>query len=513
MSIRLRIQFLFAAALILVAAAGAWTTHSLRRTAAALAESNLRHERSTRAQRVETQLLWSTHALREYLAGDDSGTTLERALRINRKVEAELETLTRSAASASDREATTTLREAFGGYLRTIERAGFLNEKDQRERARRLVGWYLDRELLPSVQTQVERFVESHRTQAEEAEARMSDAVRSVIVLSVGSGLLWIVLGVGLYFALRTWLVRPVERLSRAARRVASGELDAMDSIRESGELETLARELSTMGERLARAQEKLLEQERLAAMGELTFSVAHNVRNPLASVRALAQTSLRNPDEIDLKRENDQTIIDTVDRLDRWLKDLLQSLRPIRLSRTVENIGAVVAEVSESLSSYAQQRGVSIALRQPVSPIEAEVDRRHLEQALIAVLANGIEASPRGGELRVRVALDDATAQVSIIVEDDGPGIPADQHTKIFTPYYTTKKSGTGLGLSLARRIALGHGGRLDLRDDSTRGARFEFRLPLAHETDPKSASAASSTRRSQPTPPAAVRGGSSNE
>lgn len=486
MTIRFRINALFAVAALLILLSGGWSIYSLRLTSEAFEESHRQQERLIVAQRVAAKIVLSTQTLREYLASG-SGEALGRALESNERVEQRLAELASTAVAPSERDAVSALTNTLQGYQRTIQRASFLNEKGQKQRAIRLVGPYLDRSLLPDVQAQVDQFIAAQRERAITAEDRLARATRYVTMLAGGSVLLMAGLGTALYLLLRRWLIEPVERLTNAARELGSGDLRAMRDINEHGELETLGHELASMADRLARTQSRLLDQERLAAMGELTFSVAHNVRNPLASVRALAQTSLRNPEDPDLKSENDRTILRTVDRLDRWLKDLLQSLRPIRVVRKEEDLGALVSNVVESLSTYAEQREIDLTFDPESSDLRASVDRRHLEQALLAVIANAIEASPASSRVQVSAKLNRSLRQVIVSILDEGPGISAEHEAKLFTPYFTTKKGGTGLGLSLARRVALSHEGRLDYVKRENSGAQFEFVVPIA-PTDPSS-------------------------
>ena len=234
----------------------------------------------------------------------------------------------------------------------------------------------------------------------------------------------------------------------------------------------------------LARAQQRLVEGERLAALGELSAIVAHEVRNPLGvifnslgSLRRLVRPSGDAKMLFDIVEEE-------ADRLNRIVGDLLDfarpstpELRPEPLGRVVEDaVGAVVLPPATPVEIV---RELDPAL--PPVPIDARLVR----QALVNVAANAVQAMPRGGRLTLR-ALREGDAAV-IEIEDTGTGIPEEVRARIFEPFFTTKASGTGLGLAVVRRIVEGHGGDVRVRSVPGEGTTFSLRFPLRPvENDP---------------------------
>ncbi|MEE8142451.1 MAG: ATP-binding protein, partial [Planctomycetota bacterium] len=226
--------------------------------------------------------------------------------------------------------------------------------------------------------------------------------------------------------------------------------------------------------------QQKLVEKERLAAAGEMTTAVAHNLRNPLASVRALAQTTQRDPEVDESVRTSMATIMSTVDRADRWLKELLMVLRPVKVSRSLADLNEILRELADVSTIYADRRQVSIELELAEDLPEVPVDRSKLNQALISLVTNAVDASPPGKTVTLRSERPDDPGRVDIVVEDQGPGMEPEVLRRIFTPFFSTKKSGTGVGLSLTQRIIFGHQGGISADSSPGNGCRMRVSLPV---------------------------------
>ncbi|MCA1825700.1 MAG: ATP-binding protein [Myxococcales bacterium] len=231
----------------------------------------------------------------------------------------------------------------------------------------------------------------------------------------------------------------------------------------------------------LAQAQKELIDRERLAALGELSASIAHEVRNPLGvifnSVGSLKRI---------LKPEGDAALLldiigEEADRLNGMVGALLDYSRPVQPALQPLPLRPLL---DEALGAARQQVGaaaeqVKVQLRVAPEVATVRADGRLLRQALINLFLNAYQAMPRGGVLEVRAAL--AEGSVEIAIRDSGPGIPADARAKVFQAFFTTKATGTGLGLAVVRRIVEGHGGSIGLAQDVKNGAEFSLRLPIA--------------------------------
>lgn len=245
-----------------------------------------------------------------------------------------------------------------------------------------------------------------------------------------------------------------------------------------------LAQDLRNSYAELARTQLALIERERLAAIGELAASVAHEVRNPLAVIFNCIG-SLR---KSDAKAENAQPLLvilaEEANRLNQIVSELLDFARPgevLLLDESLEEIvTAAVAAVESAQGATSVQIDLEIA-----RPLRRQMlDARLLRRAVINLVTNAVQAVSSGGRVVVRV-LDDVTPQrsgVCIEVSDDGPGISASNLARIFEPFFTTKAFGTGLGLAIVKHVAEAHNGDLTVRSEGERGTTFVFRLPSAH-------------------------------
>lgn len=245
------------------------------------------------------------------------------------------------------------------------------------------------------------------------------------------------------------------------------------------------ARSLEDHTRQLTFTQAELVKRERLAALGELSAVVAHEVRNPV-SIMFNAFSVLKREGRSERETETLLGIVEEeAERLKRLVDDLLAFAHPhdLRLSRT--SIGPLIASAAEAARSAAKEPGLDIVLHVPTELPPITCDEQLVRAALINLITNAMQASRRVEPVNVRVALEPGEPGVFLItVSDDGAGVPPALAPRLFTPFFTTRPTGTGLGLAVVRRVAEAHGGEAKLGPSSERGATFWLRLPA--EIDP---------------------------
>jgi signal transduction histidine kinase len=280
-------------------------------------------------------------------------------------------------------------------------------------------------------------------------------------------------------------LARPIHDLRRAMAIVGGGDLDHPIHPTGADEVSDLGRAFAQMTASLRqsradteRLNAQLAQQVKLASIGEMSAAVAHGLRNPLASLRAAAQLALRHP-ESPAAREQLRAIIEEVDRLDRRISHLLSFSRPAPFHPSLERLPQLVESILPTFTALARERGVTVTTALDPSLPEIRVDPMQLEQAIVEVVSNALDAMPGGGTLTIAAAAEDGGAVLSIA--DTGAGIPPQVLASVGEPFFTTRPEGTGLGLATARRYVEQNGGRLELTSEPGRGTVVRFHLPPA--------------------------------
>jgi len=330
----------------------------------------------------------------------------------------------------------------------------------------------------------------------EKTELRILDDARTAVGHSawIARRLSWLLAAVTLgamlgcslaVILLRRWVQRPVGELRRAAARIAAGDFSHRVVALTNDELGQLMSEVNHMAGMVDQFQREAVERERLAAIGQMVRRIVHNVRNPLAGIRGLAEiTRLDTPDGSE-HRENMSLIVSTVDTFERWLSLLLETTRPMDLNYVKVSLVPWASEILRAHEPGARSKGVGLVLNSETAPVVAEFDPRHLEHALAAVVANAVDASPPNSSVSVRISARDEEDLIEFSVQDQGSGVPPDLRERIFEPHFTTKARGTGIGLAIARQILVSHGGSITLDPPQTpgtaaSGACFRLRVPL---------------------------------
>jgi two-component system, sporulation sensor kinase E len=231
------------------------------------------------------------------------------------------------------------------------------------------------------------------------------------------------------------------------------------------------------------KSTEETIQSERLNALTLLAAGVAHEIGNPLNSLHIhlqLLERRLRKVPESQRKELSKSLEVakEEIGRLDTIIRQFLGAIRPAHLERQWENVNHLVQESIRFLGPEIADRNILVETELRADLPLLEVDRAQLKQAFYNVIKNAFQAMKSGGILRVRTDVDDRF--VSISFADTGGGIPEAEMSKIFEPYFTTKASGSGLGLLIVRRIVREHGGEIELLNDAGKGLALTMKLPL---------------------------------
>ena len=283
-------------------------------------------------------------------------------------------------------------------------------------------------------------------------------------------------------------LTRPIRDLTGAMAVVGSGQLDHPVTPTSRDEIGELAAAFARMTDslrrnvqQLERTQAQLVQSEKLASIGEMSAAVAHGLRNPLASLRAAAQLVRRHPDS-PAAGEHLEAIIGEVDRLDRRISHLLSFSRPAPFHPIPEKIDRLVEGLLPAFAEPLREHGVDLRLELARDLPEVRVDPMQLEQALLELVSNALDAMPTGGRLRLTTHAGDAGVpprEVVVEVADTGGGIPEHVLPAVCEPFFTTREEGTGLGLAIAKRFVEQNGGRLEIQSTPGAGTTVRVRLP----------------------------------
>lgn len=283
----------------------------------------------------------------------------------------------------------------------------------------------------------------------------------------------------------------PVEKSLEILLYVTVGAVTGLLAHRERRERErqeATAKRLAGALDEVREMERQLLRSERLQALGELTAGLAHEIRNPLASMKGatdiiadeIPASSPRWP-MLDIVRRE-------IERLNTLLERFLSFARPTAQATTPVSLAQVVEKVVALIEPRAAKAGTRIICRFDPSTPTVPADAAGIEQIVFNLIINAVQAMPGGGavDVAVELGLKGRRAYAIIRVDDNGPGVPHEIREQVFNPFFTTKSDGSGLGLSIAARIADAHGGFLELDDSPRGGASFRVYLPVDAAPDP---------------------------
>jgi nitrogen fixation/metabolism regulation signal transduction histidine kinase len=305
------------------------------------------------------------------------------------------------------------------------------------------------------------------------------------LVKRIFAALLVFALGIGIAIFLSMRYTEPIHSVVDAARRVAAGDFDQNLPVDRKDEIGELTGSFNFMLQRLRenkRLEERLREAEHLSAVGQLSRSIAHEIRNPLNFI-SLSIDHIREkyPPSARADAENFDALLSSVKqeihRLNRLVSDFLDYGKPLKLDIQRTQVDRMLDDVVEIIRAKAAGDGVEIRTQYEFSP-DLMVDPELMKTCIMNVLTNAFQAMPEGGILTIRTGRDDGKFFLS--VADTGVGVAQENLSKVFEPFYTTKDNGLGLGLATTKRIVEEHGGKIEIRSEGGTGSNVIISLPL---------------------------------
>ena len=296
-------------------------------------------------------------------------------------------------------------------------------------------------------------------------------------------GALAVVVLVGSLVARRT--ARDLDQLVEGSIAAARGDLEYRVPVRDKDEVGAVANAFNFMMEDLKVSKEKLVIAERIAAWQEIARRLAHEIKNPLTPIQ-MAMDTLRksykkqHPEFAEILEESTTTVLEEADRLKRIVAEFTDFARMPKPEFGRVDLNDVIRS---SLALY-KDATPQVEAKLDAQLTDLDADKGQLSQVLLNLVENGRDAlgTRPNGRVTVTTKRGDAPDRLTLVVEDNGPGVPSELKDKVFAPYFTTKlaKGGTGLGLAIVHRIISDHGGRIVITDAPGGGARFTIELPL---------------------------------
>jgi two-component system NtrC family sensor kinase len=282
---------------------------------------------------------------------------------------------------------------------------------------------------------------------------------------------------------------RPLKSIEDAIHKIAVGDYANIPPISTGDEFESLVNSLNNMIDELNKRNEQLVQAKKLASLGTLTSGVAHELNNPLNNISTSVQILLEELEEGNLEYKK-ELLVETEKQVERT-RDIVKALLEFSRERAFSLKEVCFKDlVDDTLKLIKGEMPANVELRVEVpEDIRLELDPRRIQQAMVNLILNGVQAMENGGVLNIYACKNEVKGELCFRVQDTGKGIPEEDLSKIFDPFFTTKEvgKGTGLGLSITHGIIEQHGGRIQVESKQDTGTTFTVFLPI-HLRDPRS-------------------------
>ncbi len=342
----------------------------------------------------------------------------------------------------------------------------------------------------------------------EEAFNEIDLLVKKAIIIFIISTLLI----VGISYGVIGRATGPIKRLSETVTSFANGHFGKTVSTSRKDEIGNLIDGFNVMAEKLKKAytelegkvdasnkelevayqmlkqrQEQLIRSEKMAALGQLSAGIAHEIRTPLTSIKIFIQSLAKEIDLDENQKEDFRIVMREIDRMNENITRFLNFARPEEPLFQAINVATLVKDAIKLLATKLRNSGIHLDISLPEEHPPVEGDPKQLAQVFLNLLLNAVEAMPQGGTLTIRSAVkvnpDSHQELLQLVIQDTGHGVPEKDRPYVFDPFFTTKEGGTGLGLSIVYSIVQKHNGRIEVESELEKGSSFILSLPIQKE------------------------------
>lgn len=317
---------------------------------------------------------------------------------------------------------------------------------------------------------------------------REAYALRNRVIQFVLIAIVFTIIGVSI---LSYFLLRPVRNLVIATNRIADGDLNQDIPVQSRDELGDLTRSFNRMMRNLSRIHDELVRSEKLISLGRLSAGVAHEIRNPLNAIKGAIIYLQRKRSEDPLIKDYTRLVLEEIDRLSQFVTEFLYFARQAKPKRLPTDLNKLIQSTQNLFKKHSEEKGITFhPILEKDLPI-VFIDGNQIEQVLVNLFINAIEAMPGGGKLMILTRTfkegEDPLhpSWIKIKVKDTGVGIPREHLKNIFDPFFSTKETGTGLGLPISLGIIEAHGGTLQITSQPGEGTRVTIKLPITPEKE----------------------------
>lgn len=279
-------------------------------------------------------------------------------------------------------------------------------------------------------------------------------------------------------------ITAPVKQLVEVTEQIAAGDLTAEATVKTRDEIGALANSFNQMTGELRRSRDKLVQSEKLAAVGQLAAGIAHEIRNPLTSIKMIVQLLRRRFREDEAGQESVQAVLDEINRLEIIINGLLDFARPMEVVLRPTDVADVINDVLKIMEADLRHRKIKLAKNMDETLPKVMLDANRMKQVFMNVILNSMQAMPEGGTLAIAVTSGGSVSShrvVRVEISDTGVGMSQAVLAHVFEPFFSTRSGGTGLGLANVKKIMEQHGGSIQIESTEKQGTKVNIGLEVA--------------------------------